>query len=117
MGIGQSTIGRWLKRADLIRLASLEPAAPIVRYEHPTPGDKLHLDIKKLGRFRRPGYLVTTDRPQTSPGPGCKFVHVALDDHSRVAFAEIQPDKSDRSACRALLSALRYYRQFGVTFR
>jgi transposase InsO family protein len=116
-GIGQSTIARWLRRAGLNRLAALEPAAPIVRYEHPEPGDMLHLDIKKLGRFHRPGHRVTADRTQTSPRAGWEFVHVALDDHSRVAFADIQPDESGRSACRALLSALRYYRQFGVTFR
>lgn len=116
-GIGQSTIGRWLKRVGLNRLAALEPAAPIVRYEHPEPGDMLHLDIKKLGRFYRPGHRVTTERKHMSPGAGWEFVHVALDDNSRVAFADIQPDESGRSACRALLSALRYYRQFGVTFR
>lgn len=116
-GIGQSTIARWLKRAGLNRLAALEPAAPIVRYEHPHPGDLLHLDIKKLGRFQRPGHRVTADRSQHSPGAGWEFVHVALDDHSLVAFADIQPDESGRSACRAVLSALRYYRQLGVTFR
>ena len=77
----------------------------------------LHLDIKKLGRFRRPGHRVTADRTQTSPGAGWEFVHVALDDHSRVAFADIQPDESGKSACRALLASLRYYRSFGISFR
>ncbi len=95
----------------------LEPAAPVVRYEHPEPGDMLHLDIKKLSRFVRPGHRVTGDRTQNSSGAGWEFVHVALDDHSRFACADIQPDESGRSACRALLSALRYYRQFGITFR
>lgn len=116
-GIGQSTIGRWLQRAGLNRLATLEPAKPIVRYEHPEPGDMLHLDIKKLGRFHRPGHRVTADRTQKSRRAGWEFVHVALDDHSRVAFADIQPDESGRSACQALLSALRHYRQLGVTFQ
>lgn len=108
-GVGQSTIARWLKRAGLNRLVSLEPAAPVVRYEHPEPGDMLHLDIKKLGRFQQPGHRVTGDRTRTSPRAGWEFVHVALDDTSRLAFADIQPDESGRSACRALLSALRYY--------
>ncbi|WP_153117296.1 IS481 family transposase [Rhodocyclus tenuis] len=116
-GIGQSTIARWLQRAGLNRLAALEPANPIVRYEHPEPGDMLHLDIKKLGRFQRPGHRVTADRTQNSRRAGWEFVHVALDDHSRVAFADIQPDESGRSACQALLSALRHYRQLGVTFQ
>ena len=117
LGIGLSTIGRWLKRAGLNRLASLEPAGPVVRYEHPHPGDLLHLDIKKLGRFLRPGHRVTADRTQTSPRAGWEFVHVALDDTSRLAFADIQPDESGKSACRALIAALRYYRPFGINFR
>lgn len=115
--VAQSTIGRWLQRAGLNRLASLEPAAPIVRYEYPAPGDMLHLDIKKLGRFQRPGHRVTADRTQNSRRAGWEFVHVAIDDSSRLAFANIQTDESGRSACLALLSALRYYRQFGITFR
>lgn len=116
-GVGQSTIARWLRRAGLNRLAALEPPAPIVRYEYAEPGDMLHLDIKKLGRFHRPGHRVTADRTQNSRRAGWEFVHVALDDHSRVAFANIQPDESGRSACRALIAALRYYRTLGITFR
>lgn len=116
-GMGQSTIARWLRRAGLNRLASLEPAAPVVRYEHPEPGDMLPLDIKKLGRFHRPGHRVTGDRTPNSPPAGWEFVPVARDDHSRVAFADIQPDESGRSACLALLWALRYYRSLGITFR
>lgn len=64
-GVGQSTIARWLRRAGLNRLAALEPAAPIVRYEYAEPGDMLHLDIKKLGRFHRPGHR-DTGSPQTA---------------------------------------------------
>lgn len=116
-GVGQSAIARWLRRAGLNRLAALEPAAPIVRYEYAEPGDMLHLDIKKLGRFHRPGHRVTAERTQNSRRAGWEFVHVALDDHSRVAFADIQPNESGRSACRALLAALRYYRTLGIAFR
>mgnify|MGYP000512333340 CR=1 FL=1 len=115
--VAQSTISRWLQRAGLNCLASLEPAAPILRYEYPAPGDMLHLDIKKLGRFQRPGHRVTADRTQNSRRAGWAFVHVAIDDSSRLAFANIQADESGRSACLALLSALRYYRQFGITFQ
>lgn len=115
--VGQSTIARWLRHAGLNRLAALEPAAPVVRYEYPLPGDMLHLDIKKLGRFHRPGHRVTGDRTQNSPRAGWEFVHVAIDDHSRFAYADIQPDESGKSACLALLAALRYYRALGITFR
>jgi len=87
----------------LNRLANLEPAAPVQRYEHEKPGDLLHLGIKKLGRFRRPGHRVTGDRRQDSPGAGWEYVHVAIDYHSRVAFSALHPAETRRSACLALL--------------
>lgn len=67
-----------------------------------------------LGRFWRPGHRVTGDRQQTFDGAGWEFVHVAIDDASRVAFGTIEPNERDHSACRALLKALRYYRALGV---
>lgn len=114
--IGQSTIARILRRAGLHRLAELEPPRPDNRYEHHAPGDMLHLDIKKLGRFRRPGHRVTGDRTHASDGAGWEYVHVAVDDHSRVAFSCIQSDERAISAVRALIAALRYYRHLGVRF-
>ena len=67
-----------------------------------------------LGRFWCPGHRVTGDRQQTFDGAGWEFVHVAIDDASRVAFGTIEPNERDHSACRALLKALRYYRALGV---
>lgn len=100
----------------LNRLANLEPATLVQRYEHEKPGDLLHLDIKKLGRFHRPGHRVTGDRRQDSPGAGWEYAHVAIDDHSRVAFSALHPDETGRSACLALLQALRYYAGLGIHF-
>jgi len=118
LGIGLSTVGRLLKGAGLNRLAYLDPPKPDNRYEHAAPGDMLHLDIKKLGRFKRPGHRVTGDRRNTPKrGPGWEYVHVAIDDHSRVAFASIHPDETGRSACQALLRAVRYYAGLGIRFR
>lgn len=114
--LAPSTVGRVLQRTGLNRLAALEPAAPILRYEHEAPGDLLHLDIKKLGRFKRPGHRVTGDRQVTSDGAGWEYVHVAIDDHSRVAFSSIEPNEQASSACKALLRALRYYGHLGVRF-
>lgn len=116
LGLGQSTVGRVLQRRGLNRLALLEPAAPVTRYEYPAPGGLLHLDIKKLGRFHRPGHRVTGDRRQDSPGAGWEYVHIAIDDHSRFAFGSILPDESSRSVCTALIQALRYYRERGLRF-
>lgn len=116
VGIGQSTVARILKRAGLNRLAALEPARPDNRYEHEAPGDLLHLDIKKLGRFERPGHRVTGNRKPNSRGAGWEYVHIAIDDHSRVAFGTIHPDETGRSACRALLQTVRYYAGLGIRF-
>lgn len=115
--VGLSTIARLMRRAGLHRLAELAPARPDNRYAYPHPGDLLHLDIKKLGRFWRPGHRVTGDRQGASDGAGWEFVHLAIDDHSRVAFGSIEGNERGSSACRALLQALRYYRGLGITFQ
>lgn len=117
VGVGRSTVARILRREGLNRLANLEPAEPVQRYEHDEPGDMLHLDIKKLGRFHRPGHRVTGDRQQDSPGAGWEYVHVGIDDHSRTAFSSIYPDETGKSACAFLLRLVRYYRGLGIRFR
>ncbi|MGV8941865.1 MAG: IS481 family transposase [Lysobacter sp.] len=116
LSVGPSTIARLLRRAGLHRLADLEPAAPQNRYEYAKPGQLLHLDIKRLVRFRQPGHRVTGNRQINSNGIGWEYVHLAIDDHSRVAFGSIEPDERGVSACRALLQAVRYYRGLGVCF-
>ena len=116
LALAPSTVGRVLQRAGLNRLAALEPAEPVRRYEHEAPGDLLHLDIKKLARFREPGHRVTHIPSKGSRGIGWEYVHVAIDDHSRVAFSSIEPNEKASSACRALLKAVRYYRALGVRF-
>lgn len=114
--VAPSTIARLLRRAGLHRLAELEPALPDNRYEYAQPGQLLHLDIKKLGRFQRPGHRITGDRQVTSRGSGWEYVHLAIDDHSRVSFGTIEPDERGISACKALIKTIRYYRGLGVRF-
>ena len=84
--VGLSTIARLMRRAGLHRLAELEPARPDNRYEYHQAGDLLHLDIKKLGRFWRPGHRVTGDRQGASEGAGWEFVHLAIDDRVHPRF-------------------------------
>ena len=115
-GVSQSTVGRVLQKLGLNRFSALEPAQPVNRYQHEHPGDLLHLDIKKLGRFKRPGHRVTGIR-RLSGGTGWEYVHVAIDDASRIAFSSVHADETGHSACRALLSALRYYRSLGITHK
>jgi transposase InsO family protein len=117
LGVGHSTVARLLRREGLNRLANLEPARTVQRYEYDQPGGLLHLDIKKLGRFHRPGHRVTGNRRQDSVGAGWEYVHVAIDDHSRIAFSAICPDETAKSACAALLQAMRYYASLGIHFQ
>ena len=90
--LARSTVAAHLAAAGLGRLSGLEPAAPIRRYQRPRPGELLHLDIKKLARFRRVGHRITGSRRNTSDGAGWEFVHVAIDDASRLAYVELLAD-------------------------
>jgi transposase len=86
-GLSRATVSRILRRLKLSRISDLEPRLPVQRYEHAAPGDLLHLDIKKLGRIVRPSHRVTGDRRDSVDGAGWEYVHVAIDDHSRIAFS------------------------------
>ena len=116
--VSKATLSRVLRRHGLQRLASLEPPKPpVVRYERDAPGDLLHLDIKKLGRFARPGVRATGDRTQRNPGAGVESLHVAIDDHSRLAFACLHPDEKIPSALDALRQAVTFYKDHGITIQ
>lgn len=116
-GVSPATVSRVLKRLGLSRIKDLEPATPIIRYERKTPGDMIHIDIKKLGRFDRVGHRITGDRTgqSNSRGIGWEFVHVAIDDASRIAFSLVMPNEKKESATAFLKAALAYYESLGVT--
>ena len=86
----------------------------MVRYEREHPGDLIHIDTKKLGRFRRLGHRVTGNPRQDSVGAGWDFLHVCVDDASRLAYVEIHPNELRYTATRFLIHALRFYRDHGV---
>jgi transposase InsO family protein len=114
-GVSRSTVSRILSAARLSRAKDLDPPAPIVRYERKAPGEMIHIDIKKLGRFDKPGHRVTGDKTgQTKGRVGWEFVHVCIDDHSRVAFSQIHPDETAQSAVPHLKAAVAYYASLGV---
>jgi transposase-like protein len=90
VGVSPATVSRILRRLGLNKLSALEPAEPVRRYERERPGEMIHLDIKKLNRFDEPGHRVTGNRRAgRSEGAGWEFVHVAIDDNSRIAFAKV----------------------------
>ncbi|WP_456476515.1 IS481 family transposase [Oceanithermus sp.] len=117
VGVSKSTVARILKAQGLNRLSALEPKPPPRRFEVEAPGVLLHLDTKKLARFRRPGHRVTGNRRQASPKAGYAFVFAAVDAHSRLAYVETRENERKESAVAFLLAALRHYRRLGIRVR
>lgn len=117
VGLYHATVGRILKRFGLNWLAALEPTEPPRLTNMSTPGDLLQLDIKKLPRFRQPGHRLTGIRTKDSIGIGWAYVHVAIDDCSRLAFSELHPTEDKGSAIDHLRSAVRYYERLGIRIR
>jgi len=114
-GCSLATASRYMKRAGLSRLKSLEPAAEIVRYERQTPGELLHIDTKRLGKIKGIGHRITGDRTKNhNRGIGWDAVHLAIDDHSRVAFARLKPDEGAQSCAEFLREAVAFYAGLGV---
>jgi transposase InsO family protein len=116
VGVSPATVSRVLKRRGLNRLSALEPGDPVRRYEREKPGEMIHIDIKKLGRFNRIGHRITGDRTgqSNSRGVGWEYVHVAVDDHSRIAFAKVMTSEKKHSAIAFLRAAVAYYESLGV---
>jgi len=122
LAISPASVSRVLKRRGLSRWRDLQPAPPVRRYQRANPGELIHLDIKKLGRFDRIGHRITGDRTRQSnqrggrnKSPGWECVHVCIDDASRIAFSQIYPDEKAPSAVTFLNAAVAYYASLGVT--
>ena len=110
LGLARSTVARILCRRGLGRLKALDPAQPPRRYEKEHPGQLLHLDIKKLGRIDGIGHRITGIRRRRHR-PGWEFVHVCVDDASRLAYLEVLPDERKESAIAFLQRALSFFHQ------
>ena len=114
LAVPASTVHRVLRRHDLVA-RTREPVA-VVRYEHANPGGLLHLDTKKLGRIvGGPGHRATGDRRDHRKGVGWEVLHLAIDDATRLVYAELLADETGRTTTRFLVRALRWYRAQGVT--
>lgn len=118
LGLRPARVHRVLRRLSMNRLEKLNTPAPPRRYQWANPGDLLHIDIKKPGRFAKPGHRVHGDkRLGTTRGAGWEFVHVAIDDASRIAFAQILADERKESVVAFLMEAHRFYDALGITVR
>lgn len=111
-----STVGAWLRRLGLNHPVR-EPAAPVQRYEWPVAGDLLHLDIKPLGKIGCIGHRIHGDRRRATRGIGWEYVHVAIDDHSRIAYVEILADQLGPTCAAFLQRAVAWFAARGITIR
>ena len=117
LAVALSTVTLILARSGLSRLSKIDPPEPPNRYERRHPGELVHIDTKKLGRFNRPGHRVTGDRRSRDRGVGWEHVHVCVDDHSRLAFVEVRAT-DDGDDCAAFLeAAIVFYATHGIRVR
>jgi transposase InsO family protein len=115
--LSPATVSRILQRAHLNRWRHLHPAPPVVRYEHAAPDDLLHLDIKGMTRYQQVsirGDGRCCGRPQFA---GWQALHVAIDDHSRLAFSRMPPNQQSQTAIAFLQDVLAFYAQRGIRVR
>jgi transposase InsO family protein len=116
VGVSEATVSRVLRRLGLNKLSTLEPE-PVRRYERDSPGELIHLDVKKLGKIGSVGHRITGRRTgvvNRHLGIGWEFVHVCIDDASRIAFSQVMRDERKQSAVAFLKAAVAYYASLGV---
>ena len=114
LGLPLATVVRVQRQLGLNRLRRLEPPRPVVRYERARPGELLHLDIKKLGRIAHIGHRIHGQRGRGAVGVGWEYVHVAVDDCTRLAYAEVQPTQDAASAVAFLARAAAWFARHGI---
>jgi transposase InsO family protein len=114
LGMPLSTVSGILTRIGLGKLWRLEPLEPPNRYEKTRPGELVHVDVKKLGRIGRPGHRVHGDRRSRSRGIGWEYVHVAIDDATRLAYVEVLENEKAATAVGFLRRAVAHFAAFGI---
>ncbi len=114
VGRPASTVGKVLRRAGCSRLPRPQ-RDPRVRYERDRPGELLHVDTKKLGRFFHVGKRILQDGVQRSPRAGWQHLHVAIDDHTRLAYTELLRSERKEDCAAFLTRAVAWYAEHGIT--
>jgi transposase InsO family protein len=115
VGLSTATVARVLARHGLSRFKNLDPQEPARRYQRQHPGELIHVDIKKLGRIGRVGHRIHGDRTTRVRGIGWEFVHVAIDDASRLSYAEILPNERSPSSVAFLRRSVAWFQSRGVS--
>lgn len=114
LGMPERTVRTVIARLGLQKLAPAEPVEPANRYERPMPGELIHIDVKKLGKIGRPGHRVNGDRSTRSRGIGWEFVHVCIDDCTRLAYVEVLADERKETVTAFLQRAVAFFAEHGV---
>jgi transposase InsO family protein len=116
LGLSKSRVQRNVASVGLAKLSALEPPVPDNRYERTRPGELVHVDTKRLGRFYRPGHRVTGDRSigGIRGNNGWEFLHIAIDDRTRLAYAELLPDEKGLTCAGFLRRAAAFYSRHGI---
>ncbi len=114
LGMSERTVRAVIKRLGLSKLAPLEQPEPANRYERPLPGELIHIDVKKLGKIGRPGHRVNGDRTTRTRGIGWEFVHVCVDDCTRLAYVEVLDDERKETVTAFLQRAVAWFGDQGV---
>jgi transposase InsO family protein len=116
-GASPATVSRILCRARLSRWRDLNPLPPVLRYEHQSPGDLVHLDIKGMTRFSEVSLRGDGRLRGKRKHPGFLALHVAVDDHSRIAFTQMLPDQKAVTTIGFLQSAVDFFASLGIETR
>ena len=114
LGMSERTVRAVLARHGVSKLPPVDAEEPKNRYERPTPGELVHIDVKKLGRIEREGHRIHGDRTRRSRGAGWEFVHVAVDDCTRLAYAEVLADERTDTVCGFLERAIAFFGDHGI---
>ena len=114
VGVSVATVARVCRKAGLSRLSKIDPPPAVQRYERARAGELLHIDIKKLGRIGCVGHRITGDPSVRARNVGWEFVHVAIDDFSRVSYVEILDNERAVTSKGFLCRAIEWFAKQGV---
>jgi len=114
LNLARSTVSLWLTRLGLARLTDLRPREPVLRYEAAAPGELVHFDVKKLRGFTHPGRKFIDDGGRRLRGAPRSYLHVCIDDHSRLAFAQVLERENAQASIAFLDAALSFFSKHGV---
>jgi transposase InsO family protein len=117
LGLPVPTVVHIQRQLGLARLSRLTPRPPVHRYERRVPGALIHLDIKKLGRIGRIGHRIHGNRRRRCRGIGWEYLHIAIDDATRLAYAALFPDETAVSTAAFLAQAIAWFRRQGIMSR